>query len=317
MSTTTRLRRGFTLIELLVVIAIIAILIALLVPAVQKVREAAARTQCENNFKQIGLALHGYHDANKQFPSGVEKRLPPSGPAIDPAPCWSWVIFVLPHLEQSALQAQINPTQRRMVTVMNDTTPTGLALLQQRLPTFACPSDDEQTIENRNRPFSGGTITGTKLLAKSNYVACNGHVANTGVINDHNTGKVTTGHITDGLSNTIAVGERRTFSSSQVANTQGYAAVWAGMHQTGGTNQVWHAVLGRTQYKMQTGVDGTVTEPVSAFSSLHPGGANFLLADGSVRFISEEIDHTDSGVNPFGVYNRLGGRDDGLPVGTY
>src|SRR5262245_9890838 len=99
-------RRGFTLIELLVVIAIIAILLALLVPAVQKIREAAARLQCQNNLKQIGVALHSYHDRNKRFPPGYQSAV--AADNSDLGPGWGWAAFLLPDLEQGNLHQQIN-----------------------------------------------------------------------------------------------------------------------------------------------------------------------------------------------------------------
>src|SRR5213592_4837330 len=101
-------RSGFTLIELLVVIAIIAILIAMLVPAVQKVREAAARTECRNNLKQIGLALHGYHNRMASFPPGYVSSVGANGPADDQGPGWGWAAFILPDLDQGNLYQQIS-----------------------------------------------------------------------------------------------------------------------------------------------------------------------------------------------------------------
>src|SRR5947208_6922760 len=144
-------RRAFTLIELLVVIAIIAILIGLLVPAVQKVREAAARTQCKNNLKQIGLALHAYHDSNKFFPPGAN------------ANNYAWSFFALPYLEQGNIYKQVNPTTTLLRTAVSANT----ALFQTPLPVFVCPSDTGNALNN-NRPFTVATGK-TVQLSTSNY----------------------------------------------------------------------------------------------------------------------------------------------------
>src|SRR5580704_7489722 len=102
-----RQRAGFTLIELLVVIAIIAVLVSLLVPAVQKVRASAARLQCQNNLKQIGLALHGYHNAQKSLPPGYVATAPAGDPNFATAPGWGWATFILPYIEQAPVYNQL------------------------------------------------------------------------------------------------------------------------------------------------------------------------------------------------------------------
>src|SRR5208282_5978592 len=119
------------LVELLVVIAIIAILIGLLLPAVQKVREAASRTKCQNNMKQIGLALHAYHDANQSLPPGYSASGAYVNGATDTSPGWAWGAYILPYLEQNSLYQQFNLTQ----PVQNS------AAIETLVKTFVCPSD--------------------------------------------------------------------------------------------------------------------------------------------------------------------------------
>src|ERR1700689_3836689 len=145
-----RNRRGFTLIELLVVIAIIAVLTGLLLPAVQKVREAAARGKCTNNLKQIGLALHSYHDANLVFPSGyVDGNTNPSStPDNDVGPGWGWAAYLLPYLEQGDLFNQINFNVGVGVGVNTQVSMTQLAVYQ-------CPSDNIQ----QNVPIYDSSFT--------------------------------------------------------------------------------------------------------------------------------------------------------------
>src|SRR5581483_10737481 len=164
-------RRGFTLIELLVVIAIIAILIGLLIPAVQKVRESAQRTQCYNNLKQMGLAMHNYHDANQCFP-----------PAFTSGTNWGWATLILPYLEQGNVYAALNPTATTFPAMPTPSTNVPLSV-------YLCPSDPSEGINS----YFGG-------FAKSNYVVSE-QVSDGG-------SAYTMLSITDGTSNTIMIGER-------------------------------------------------------------------------------------------------------------
>ncbi len=327
-----RRRRGFTLIELLVVIAIIAILISLLVPAVQKVREAAALTQCKNNLKQIGLALHSYHDAYKVFPPGyVDGNTNPSStPDNDVGPGWGWASLLLPNLEQTSLYNQINFKQPVGQGVNAKVSVTPLTLLQ-------CPSDDNQ----QNVPVYDSSFTQPiATVAHANYAGCNGWVecfanaggnyqpsSDGGTAEDGDGGQTATGisgngvfyrnskirssSVIDGLSNTIFVGERCSAHAPLTwtgAVAGGRAPAWmatqpwtppytppATAPDTGnGTaydNADWGEclVLAHGNATHVPNVDFPVYDP-DVFWSMHPGGANFLFGDGSVHFLSSNID---------------------------
>src|SRR4051812_7987577 len=164
-------RSAFTLVELLVVIAIIAILIALLVPAVQKTREAASRSQCQNNLKQIGLAVHSYYDAYKSFPPAFSRA---------PSTNWGWGVWILPYIEQNSLFNTLDP-RNTAVSLMAST--------QQKIATYTCPSD-----------ISGDLNTYFSNYGKSNYVV------NEQICDGGSAYKIK--QITDGTSTTILIGER-------------------------------------------------------------------------------------------------------------
>jgi prepilin-type N-terminal cleavage/methylation domain-containing protein len=286
---------GFTLIELLVVIAIIAVLIGLLLPAIQKVREAANRSTCSNNLKQIGTALHNYHGAHQRFPPGSVGN---GGTTAAPVPAYGWPIYLLPYVEQDPLYNQINPDGRPLQAVFTGS----LALLQTRLSVFLCPSDPGNPLnDNRRftRPVAGQSIT----IARSNYPGNGGNSGGTGLFAVDS--KVAIKSITDGTSHTLAVGER--------TSTNGrFAALWAG-HSAESSIVAGEALWGFTLYRMMDGyAETTAPVPNQAFSSQHPQGANHLLCDGSVRFISQHVAWTPAG-QPLAAYNKIGDRADGLP----
>lgn len=300
-------RKAFTLIELLVVIAIIAILIALLLPAVQQAREAARRTQCKNNLKQLGLALHNYHDVNLAFPPGwVDQG--PDGNSV-----WNWTAMILPYLEQSALYDQLNVGNSPPVDVLADTDL--VTLMQQPLTAFRCPSDTGPGINtNGNRLNSGQSLALTNYVgnAGSNRIERAGSEAD-GLYCQNS--KVRIRDVTDGTSNTIAVGER-----AWKLNGYDLKAGVSFMNRTAYGNQtefggVYSLGSGQTPINC---TNGTICR--RGFSSLHTGGSQFLLMDGSVRFISENIDHDpdNSGVpNVDSTYERLCGIADGQVIGEF
>ena len=166
-------QRGFTLIELLVVIAIIAILIALLLPAVQQAREAARRSTCKNNLKQIGLAMHNYHETFGMFPPGYVEEILPSngGVVVDNEGHWAWNAMLLPYMDQAPLYNQLNVGTVPVSTMLNNAT--ARSSMQKPMPAFRCPSDSGPQIHDeagRRIKATGGSEYG---LAVTNYIASN------------------------------------------------------------------------------------------------------------------------------------------------
>ena len=318
----SRPRQGFTLIELLVVIAIIAILIALLVPAVQKVREAAARAQCQNNLKQIALALHNYQAAHKRYPpAGTGYSWCPSaaGGAGDKDVYNSnGLVLLLPYLEQTNLfkrfnlkeasaRTGIDPLIHRNLngTVVGDPKTNGNAAAASTfVPVFSCPSDVTPPMGRLAGQhygpadgFQGSATSYDFITSDSDFSVCNFWRSNPSQRRMFGENSITRpANIADGLSNTFAIGETTRWHS----NGSAFAWAYRGWVMTGvdpstsdpGVN-LWHLphVHPTWQNPPYQPVTGRIRTWWAAAGSLHPGGSNFALADGSVRFIPE---HTDT-----------------------
>ena len=293
-------KNGFTLVELLVVVAIIGILIAMLLPAVQQVREAARRVDCGNKMRQMSLAMISYESAHQNFPPGIR------GNAMM-ATGLSWSSFTLPFVEQEAVYdilSEQSDNFRSPNWVDAEHGDTG----KQVLSIFLCPSDDDEAI-NRDRSF----------LAKSNYMGVLGprlkddfpSIDNFDDISFTRTGpitaadrfslklpgilylnsKVTFGEISDGASNTFVVGERDRFSfpPDQWGIIRRRAAgAWVGVRYAQGLNQCLGPTSGDAEFTLNSSIPTRFARQYP-FASQHPGGANFGRADGSVEFVSETI----------------------------
>jgi prepilin-type N-terminal cleavage/methylation domain-containing protein/prepilin-type processing-associated H-X9-DG protein len=308
-----RRRRGFTLIELLVVIAIVAVLIGLLLPAVQKVREAANRAKCQNNLHQLGLALHSYHDEYEKFPLGSENR-----PAIAlAAPRLTFMYRLYPFLDQGAAFRRFDPTAQGtpdpigggQVPWCGSTNSIGTgAATAVVVPSLLCPSDGlgDPTFTGRKED---GTLLGT--WNRSNYL---------GFFGDKNFGAGLPGatpanqpavfgfnrivkltDITDGTTNTMAMGEYLTGLPQQEAEWDARGNHWndtpgfSQLYTSSGPNSPFPDLFNpdkfcyhRPSLNLPCAVD--VLEKLTAASrSRHPGGVNVVMADASVHFIKEDI----------------------------
>lgn len=302
-------KRGFTLIELLVVIAIIAILIALLLPAVQQAREAARRSTCKNNLKQVGIALHNYHDTHRVLPPGVLMFDDGSG---DPDPDlgnWGWNTFILPFIDQGPLYNQLQPNGANFPATASG------SLIQTVIPTLICPSDASSSLNT----YVGFTNNEDGVgLGKSNYPGICGSKSvdddewydrsddadERGIFNYNSSTRLR--DITDGTSNTMASGERMwdgiAIKDDDPGGSIRKGSVWAGRPYDGEK----YAVLLRTNDSAAFVPNGT--NPASA-SSRHVGGAHFLFCDGAVRFLSENINNE--------TYKFLGNMSDGEVLGEF
>ena len=278
MTASRRALRAFTLIELLVVLALIGVLLALLLPAVQKARAAAVRLACSNNLRQIGLALHQYHDADNALPFGV--RTPRSGA---PDVFLSWQARILPYIEQDALSKQTQESFRTSTSAFKGDHPAAGV----PLTVYGCPADDR---------VRGVYLLHERRFCLTSYLGVQGtdRRALGGVL--FRDGRIALTHITDGTSNTLAVGERP--PSSDVRFGWWYAGV--GLGETGTAD----LVLGVREPRSSSPVfaacppgpyhfsPSSFDDPCSLFRfwSPHAGGGHFLFADGGVRFLAYSAD---------------------------
>lgn len=338
--------RGFTLIELLVVIAIIAILVALLLPAVQQAREAARRSQCKNNLKQIGVALHNYHDVHLVFPCGTVPRRTTRSDArvLANYESWGWSALILPYMDQAALSENLDISGRTLNQALVAANAAGnLNDAFPALEVYQCPSDTtgpRLKSGMRRFHFDGRALPNNSWRPPtSNYPGSTG-----GIVGDlrvprhknarhpkgifYNGSAVQMRDITDGQTNTFMVGERE--------NRCG-AGSWIGARNPDGNGvhgNDYH--LARVKQPLNDPSNSGNDRCTDGFSSKHVGGGHFMLGDGSVKFISENIHHNNAstwerndagvrwtsdlnrgGVNALGIYQRLGMKDDDQEIGAY
>lgn len=287
-----RRSRGFTLIELLVVIAIIAVLIALLLPAVQQAREAARRSQCKNNLKQMGLALHSYAETYGCFPAAYYGRRYGSSDGCTQAsrrvsvasPGWGWGVMLLPYLDQGPLYNEMP-----FNTVNNINLTNMKPLGQTPLNVYRCPSDIGGKLNDNFHDFATTNYRANfgTLQVGASYSGCGTSPRYEDLANGMFGANSDTRFrdITDGASNTVALGE---IVLAEFLEVERVGSIWLGQYMTGSsTYSVPDLNMGTLSNNVYYRVNGTNTR---AYTSFHMGGAHFLFADGSVHFLSESTD---------------------------
>lgn len=329
MSAALSRRTGFSLVELLVVIAIIGILIALLLPAVQQAREAARRSQCQNGLRQIGLALHNYHDMHNRFPIGY---IDAGSSGQDGG--WSWQSMILAQLEQTPLFQQFDFRYHPHGQPGSVSDPGGRnqMAIGTTLGAFTCPSDTKPSTEAFHSPDAPGHVP---AIATSSYSGSIGAFDGQPCLTDGEPSSRPADYVnglfiinasrrfadvTDGASNTVAVGETcwnggsKNFLYGSVRKDGQATCVFRAANTAGPFRHLKSA-----QFAMNIPAAVAPDAHYTAFGSMHPGGAHFLMVDGSVRFLSENIAHTNTAYEewvadseaPFGLYQRLASINDG------
>ncbi|MBB03394.1 MAG: prepilin-type cleavage/methylation domain-containing protein [Planctomyces sp.] len=326
-------RSAFTLIELLVVIAIIAILVALLLPAVQQAREAARRSSCKNNLKQIMLALHNYHDTHNVFPPGyvrpdIADTTPWDSITTNQPAGWAWGAMILPFVEQGPLYDQAGIGSGDYIL-------DHLTEVQVPISTYRCPSDTAPEVGNKSWWYERVGNDISQAAATSNYIGscCHNYPGANGNSNRvtgpfYRNSNTKMRDITDGTSNTIGIFENAYWQ--EFSNRTGN--VWAGNMMTNSGNErdtnmgtIGAAIFGindRNGPATFTGNKAIAT--MFSMNSRHSGGAQCAMFDGSVRFLSENIDFVPPANNwqtgPSAVdstFERLLSMQDGQPVGEF